>query len=850
MPFRRSFFGFITGIVMLAVLAPSAHAARKPGVHGAPPVPTADLFVLKSGPSSAAAGTDVSYDLTIQNGGPDPADTATLTDQIPPGMTFVSYTQNNGPAFLCSAPMPGAGGTITCSMATLANGASANFTFVFNIPLMTAPGTDFTNVASASTTTFDPTDENNSAATSTTVSGLMEADLGVTKSGPNVAAPDTDVAYTITVTNAGPDPAQMVTLDDTLPGTMTFVSLTQNSGPAFSCTTPMAGTGGTVSCSGATLNSGAVATFTLVGHIPSGTASGTFYSNTSTVMTTTNDPNSDNNSDVTGLTVTTIDVSINKTGPAMATAGGPIAWTLTASNVGSGNALNVTISDTLPSGTTFVSLIQNSGPAAMCSTPGAGQGGTITCSIAMLNTAASADFTLNASIDPSVAAGSTLSNTATVTVGNDDVNGANDSSTANTTIAGSADLAVVKSGPATVNAGSNLTYTVTLTNSGPSAAANVSLTDAVPANTTFVSETQTAGPTFSCTAPAMGATGTITCTAATFAVGATATFQIVVQASPAVANGTTIGNTANVTSTTPDPSMGNNSSTANTATTSSADLSAVKTGPAAASGGTNVSYGITVTNSGPSNASTVALTDTLPANTVFISMNVNSGPVFTCMNPPMGSPGMVNCTIATMPAGATTSFTLTVHVDPMTPTGPLANTASVSSTTTDPVPGNNSSTATINISSAIADLAITKTAAPPPYGTGLPLTYTIAVANAGPNPATSVVVNDILPAGTTFVSATPSQGSCSGTTTVICSLGTIANGANATITLTVTLPAAQGPVSNTATVTSANPDPDPANNTSTSNIAVIPAAAIPTLSTTVLLLMAVAFAAMGVFMRR
>ena len=64
---------------------------------------------------------------------------------------------------------------------------------------------------------------------------IPQADIGVQKVGPDSAAPDTDVAYTITVNNSGPDAADSVSLTDTLPGTMTFVSIMQNSGPAFTC---------------------------------------------------------------------------------------------------------------------------------------------------------------------------------------------------------------------------------------------------------------------------------------------------------------------------------------------------------------------------------------------------------------------------------------------------------------------------------------------------------------------------------------------------------------------------------------------------------------------------------------
>jgi hypothetical protein len=93
-----------------------------------------------------------------------------------------------------------------------------------------------------------------------------------------------------------------------------------------------------------------------------------------------------------------------------------------------------------------------------------------------------------------------------------------------------------------------------------------------------------------------------------------------------------------------------------------------------------------------------------------------------------------------------------------------------------------------------------------------------------------VVVTDVLPAGTTFIGAVPTQGTCSGTTTITCALGNLANGSTAHIALFVNTPPTPGTVSNTATVTATEPDPIPANNTSTATTQTIDPAAIPALS--------------------
>jgi uncharacterized repeat protein (TIGR01451 family) len=112
-----------------------------------------------------------------------------------------------------------------------------------------------------------------------------------------------------------------------------------------------------------------------------------------------------------------------------------------------------------------------------------------------------------------------------------------------------------------------------------------------------------------------------------------------------------------------------------------------------------------------------------------------------------------------------------------------------------------------------ADISVRKTG--PAYAqSGGTITYVITVHNGGPANATGVVMNDPLPAGETLVSATPSQGSCSGSVT--CNLGSIANGASATVTIVATVTAASGStVCNTATAKADQPDPITDNNSST-----------------------------------
>ena len=142
-----------------------------------------------------------------------------------------------------------------------------------------------------------------------------------------------------------------------------------------------------------------------------------------------------------------------------------------------------------------------------------------------------------------------------------------------------------------------------------------------------------------------------------------------------------------------------------------------------------------------------------------------------------------------------------------------------------------------------ANLSITKTTTATSVNAGDFIDYTITVTNGGPDSATGVTVADALPPNTTFVSATPTQGSCSGGPTVNCSIGTLTNGASATIALRVTATAA-GNATNTASATANEMDPDGANAAAPA-VTIANPMPIPTLSPALLLVLAAMLAAIA-----
>ena len=547
----RLLLALLSTVLALTVVAPAAFAQA-----------IADLGVTKTGPETAPADSDVTYMVTIFNGGPDTATNVTLNDPIPAGMTFVSATQNTGPAFSCATPAVGGTGTIACTNAAMPPSATATFAFVLHIPAGTPSATSFTNIATATTDAFDPNDENNAGVAATTTPAVI-ADLAVTKTAPGVAAPDTDVTFTISVTNGGPAAAIDVTLVDPLPAGTTFVSLVQNSGPAMSCTTPAVGSGGTVTCTAATLAAGATAAFALTAHVAPDAVLDEFLTNIASVSGASFDPNVENNAGAAAVLVSQVDVAVTKTGPAVASGGANLSYTLTVSNAGPSIANDVVLTDALPPGTTFVSLVQQNGPAPSCVAPAVGTTGTIQCSFSTFGPGASAQFLLTIN----TGAAASISNTATVSTASFDTDPGNGSSTVTTAVNQSADLGVSKTGPATIIAGGSAAYSLTVTNAGPSAAANVTLTDPTPTNTTFSSLEQTSGPAFSCATPAVGGTGTIACSLASLAPGGTATFSVVLRQSASTPAGTSTSNMANVATSTSDPDAANNAASATSVVT-------------------------------------------------------------------------------------------------------------------------------------------------------------------------------------------------------------------------------------------------------------------------------------------
>src|SRR5437870_4792181 len=327
----------ISLLLLLSVLLFVSPAETKRG-HAAPA--SADLSVTKEdSPDPVNAGSNLTYTITVSNNGPDAAANASWSDTLPPGTTFVSMPDVSG--WSCTTPAAGDSGTVSCSnpsfavrrsvftltvrvaptVAARANRANtgtntvtwngvvpANDSVTIVIDATIKTGTEGHTIANQGSISYDADGNGtNEASASTNIDSFvvgaapLNADLGVTKTAPDTAPADSDVTHTITVFNGGPDTATSATLTDTLQGNMTFVSLSQPAG--WSCNSLTPGLGGTLTCSRDLPAGSGPQVFTLVGHIPSGTADGTLYNNMATVSTTATDPTAENNTSTAGTIV-------------------------------------------------------------------------------------------------------------------------------------------------------------------------------------------------------------------------------------------------------------------------------------------------------------------------------------------------------------------------------------------------------------------------------------------------------------------------------------------------------------------------------------------------------------------
>ncbi|HEX4955046.1 MAG TPA: GEVED domain-containing protein [Thermoanaerobaculia bacterium] len=628
-----------------------------------------DVAVTKTdGAASEIPGTPIAYTIVVSNTGPDAANGTSVTDTFPAALTGCSWT-----SVAAGGATGNTVGLVAGNIGELLNlPAGSSVTYNVGCTIDPAATGNLVNTVTATSplTGFDTNPANNTATDTDTLT--PQADASVTKNdGSATEIPGTPVTYTIAVANAGPSTATAVSVSDTFPAALTGCSWSSLAagGATGNTAGPVAGN---IAETGLTLPPASSVTYTATCNVDPA-ARGSLI-NTATVASATADPTPGNNSATdTDTLVPQVDLVVGKTesiDPVIAGSGvGNLTYVVTVTNAGPSTATTVTLSEvlTLPAGVTLVSATPSQGTFT---SPG--------WAVGTLAPNGSATLTVVLTAGPSAANGTdTICDTATVTGAAETlINTGDDAATLCTSVARRVDMVVGKTesiDPVVAGSGAgNLTYVVTVTNNGPSDASGITLSEVV---------TVPAGVTVDSVTPSQGSFVSPNWTVGNLAAGASATLTVVLTASSAASPGTdVICDTATLTAVNEvQVATGNEADTECTSITVSADLSITKVDDAdPPPAGSNLTYTITVTNGGPSNATGVVVTDTLPAAVTYVSDTCGASNV-----PPW------TWNIGNLANGASVSCDVVVSINP-TPPASITNTATVTATTNDANTANNS----------------------------------------------------------------------------------------------------------------------------------------------------------------
>ncbi|HYN33782.1 MAG TPA: hypothetical protein VES40_14240, partial [Ilumatobacteraceae bacterium] len=816
----------------------------------------ADLQLVKTrGSQTVVAGEPLTYFLAVTNLGPSTSRAnITVTDTLPSQVRFRSApTAPTSPAdpWDCVLSPVGAtsGGTVTCTLAgnLPANGIAPQIPIIVDVLPSADPDVEIVNTAVvASTGTTDPVPGNNTSENRFTPNAL--ADLAIDKDAQGSLTAGANAVYRMRVVNNGPSDAEAtVRITDDLPAGLTFVGFANRIG-TWSCNVTTAPQF-TCDLAGPLAARGEVVVDVTVAVASSVT--GTIV-NTASVASPTTDPFLANNTDSdTSPFGTLADLAIVKTTEVSPVkAGENVTWNLTVTNNGPSDSQPVIrVVDRLPSTVEFVSA---SGTGWDCPPPAPSANpvysGVLTCTRAAVLEAKTPGnpgatnhiaptIRLVARVRPDAGPGFIVNEANVLPGATDDGNPSNNFSLAPVEVIDDVDVGIVKTAaPSTVRAGETTTYTLRVSNAGPSTADDIVVTDVMPSGLRIETLTAT-GWTCPLSTPVE-----FRCELDSLAPSATQTITVLARVGSGVPNGALLANTGFVDTSSPDRNSSNDSSRADITIVADADLAITKVHPvdpaAPIVAGGSVEFRIDVVNNGPSDAVRVGATpavtveDRLPDGFSFVSAR---GP-WDCRVRAGTDPQIVDCDYESdvlITGDRAPSLFLTAAIDSTLDANVYDNVAVVDSATLDSNQTNNTATDPVVVGT-LADLTIGKRHDADAVRIGENLVFTLQVSNLGPSEARNVVVTDTVPAGLTLVGAagqgSPSSGwNCSATAApdVSCALsGPLAAGADAEpllVTVLVT-PQAFPSVENIAVVTSdtAEPDPDLNPNSSTDEV-VVPA---------------------------
>lgn len=563
--------------------------------------PQTDLTITKTdGKTTVVPGSTNTYTIVVTNAGPNPVTGASVVDNFPSAFTGVSYTATatGGASGFAASGSGSINHTVTMPV-----GSSITYTVTGTISA--AASGSLVNTATVSTPTgiVDPTPSNNTATDTDTLT--PQADLSITKTdGKTTVVPGTANTYTIVVTNAGLSAVTGANIVDNFPAHFTNVSYTA---------TATGGAAGFAASGSGSINHavdmpvGSTITYTVTGTV-SAAATGSLV-NTATVSTPSGivDPTPENNTATDTDTLTPqVDLQITKTdGKSTVTPGGTTTYTIVVTNAGPSAATGAMVVDTYPDILTNATFTATAtGGASGFTASGSGN----IADTVQMPVGSTITYLVTGTV--SLQATGNLVNTATVVVPTSatDPTPENNTSTDIDAIAPVADLQITKSdGKTTVVPGTINTYTIVVSNVGPSPVTGATVADLFPG--TFTDVTYTATATGGATGFAASGSGNLSNTV-NMPVGSTITYTVTGKVSPAAT-----GNLVNTATVAPpagvnDPTPDNNSATDTDTLTPQADVQITKTdGKTTVIAGATNTYSIVVTNAGPSNVVGATITD-------------------------------------------------------------------------------------------------------------------------------------------------------------------------------------------------------------------------------------------------
>ena len=694
----------------------------------------------------AVAGQPISFAVAYTNNGPSTAAGLAQTLQLTAGLGTVNVTFSSLPSGV-TATYNNATGVVTLTglATTLASGSSQGLTI--SIGAVPAGLASISAAATVATSTSQGSDTAPNSATST-VPVATSTDLTTTISGPTSATQGNEVTLNVTTTNNGPATGYNVVQTVQLAAGLTNVFVSNNG-------TYSSGSGVVTFPALAALASGQTA----INYI-SFTAPATAVTPTATVTpntTATGDTNPANNTaSLNGVAGSSI--AINPTSTNMANlyttitpsaqtvnAGANVTLTVLTGNAGPSTASNVVETVQLQPGLSglLINGAAATGPAVGNEVPYANgnkyntQTGVVTfatlTSLASGSTVSNilafpAPATVSGQLLATAAVSSTSATLAQATT--DPVPADNVASTKITVTQTNADLVASITGPTSVAGGQPVTYTVTFTNNGASAASNAVATVQLPAGLSGVSLSQGTydATTGVVTFPTVDAPGTALSYTVSYTPATTGTYNA----------------SANYTSSSPDGTPANNTASTTTTVIPSADLTVRLNAPTTAANGGAVTYVAETTNNGPQTATSVVTTIQLPTGLAAASITSSGGTYNS-------TTGLVTFNTASLVSGASVSnFATYTNTSATTFTGQ----AVVSSAISDPNSGNNTSntSTTITTTTGVTTVDILTTLTSPtgtPVAPGSPVTLTVGFDNNLSSGTLNNIVESLyLPPGT------------------------------------------------------------------------------------------------------